>query len=25
MEQWKGIQGMVGSPQMKMPFTFQVR
>jgi protease-4 len=25
IEQWKGIQGMVGSPQMKMPFTFQVR
>ena len=25
MEQWKGIRGMVGTPQMKMPFTFQVR
>jgi len=25
MEQWKGIQSMVGTPQMKMPFSFQVR
>jgi protease-4 len=25
MEQWKGIESMVGTPQMKMPFTFQVR
>ena len=25
IEQWKGIQQMVGTPQMKMPFSFQIR
>jgi len=25
LDQWKGIQQMVGTPQMKMPFSFQIR
>ncbi|MBU3744473.1 MAG: signal peptide peptidase SppA [Sediminibacterium sp.] len=25
LDQWKGIQQMVGTPQMKMPFSFEIR